>query len=236
MSQIQKIILTIFLVDLCGILYLQHPLEIKNPIIGVVLFTVIMSLVLASLMVKKKSKDHQTIGYAILFIGLGDVFLVISGIFLPDYDHISNPLGMLAFMCAYATLSLLFAKNFALQKSDMLKAIPVLLVILPVLSILLPNIQGVMFILAIVFSLVVSFMAWNALCCLHRGYYNNKVATRFAIAGFLMLLSDMGVAFVLFYPAPAISQSAWLQNEIWITYVPAWALIFVNLLEEKLVA
>jgi hypothetical protein len=54
------------------------------------------------------------------------------------------------------------------------------------------------------------------------------------MAGFLMLLSDMGVAFVMFYPGMQ-SNVPWLENEIWITYVPAWTLVFINLLEEKLV-
>ena len=44
----------------------------------------------------------------------------------------------------------------------------------------------------------------------------------------------MGVAFVMFYPGMQ-TNSPWLENEIWITYVPAWTLIFINLLEEKLV-
>lgn len=48
-----------------------------------------------------------------------------------------------------------------------------------------------------------------------------------------MLLSDMGVAFVFFYPG-LVHNAPWLENEIWITYVPAWTLVLTNLLEEKL--
>lgn len=235
MTQIQKTVLIIFFVDLCGILVLQHYLEVKNPIIGIVLYTVILSMVLGSLLAPRKTKIHRIVGYAIMFIAIGDFFLVLLGTqpFFPDYEHIINPAGMFGFMCAYATLIWVFTRNFSLTKKDLVKTIPVLLIVGPVLLLLIPRIQGPMIVLAIIFSIIVSFMAWNALCCIHRGFYCRNVAIRFALAGFLMLLSDMGVAFALFYPG-TISTSPWLQNEIWITYIPAWTLIFVNLLEEKL--
>jgi hypothetical protein len=142
--------------------------------------------------------------------------------------------GMIGFICAYSTLTWLFTRKFSFGKKDLLMLLPVLAVITPVLYTLLPRIEGPMFYFAIFFTFVVSFMAWNGLCGIHRGFYTRKVAVRFAIAGFLMLLSDMGVAFVMFYPGMQ-SNVPWLENEIWITYVPAWTLVFINLLEEKLV-
>ena len=111
--------------------------------------------------------------------------------------------------------------------------IPVLAVLIPVLITLVPRIEGIFRYFAIFFGLFVGFMAWNALCTIHRKYFSKNVAFRFALAGFFMFLSDMGVAFVLFYPG-LMTNAPWLENEIWITYVPAWTLVFVNLLEEKL--
>lgn len=226
----------IFMIDLCGILYLQHLLPDNFAIMGVVLYTVIISLCAGSLMAPRHTPLHRIVGLAIIFIAFGDLFLVFMGT-LPMFgkeDYVIKVPGMIGFICAYSTLSWLYTRNFSIGKKDLLMLLPVLAVIVPVLYTLLPRIEGPMFYFGIFFTLIVSFMAWNSLCSLHRGFYTRKVAARFAMAGFLMLLSDMGVAFVMFYPGMQ-TNAPWLENEIWITYVPAWTLIFINLLEEKLV-
>jgi hypothetical protein len=76
-------------------------------------------------------------------------------------------------------------------------------------------------------------MAWSALCTLPRGYYLPAVARRFAVAGYLMFLSDLAVGLSFFYPGLHRNQP-WLGTFIWLTYVPAWALIVVNLAEPRL--
>jgi hypothetical protein len=235
-NRIQKTVFTILMVDLCGILYLQHLLADNFAIMGVVLYMVILSLAGGSLMAPRPSRLHRIVGRAILFIAVGDFFLVFMGT-LPMFgkeDLAIKVPGMIGFICAYSTLIWLFTRKFSLGKKDLFMLLPVLIVITPVLYTLLPLIEGPMFYFAIFFTFIVSFMAWNGLCIVHRGFYTRKVAVRFAIAGFLMLLSDMGVAFVMFYPGMQ-SNVPWLENEIWITYVPAWTLVFLNLLEEKLV-
>ena len=236
MSRIQKIVLTILMVDLCGILYLQHLLADNFAIMGIVLYMVILSLAAGSWMAPRPTRLHRIVGRAILFIAVGDFFLVFLGtlsMFGKENLVIKVP-GMIGFICAYSTLIWLFTRRFTFRKQDLLMLLPVFVIIIPVLYTLLPLIEGPMFYFAIFFTFIVSFMAWNGLCGLHRGFYTKTVSTRFAIAGFLMLLSDMGVAFVMFYPGMQ-TNVPWLENEIWITYVPAWTLVFLNLLEEKLV-
>ena len=53
MSRIQKTVFIILMVDLCGILYLQHLLADNFAIMGVVLYTVILSLAAGSLVVPR---------------------------------------------------------------------------------------------------------------------------------------------------------------------------------------
>ena len=235
MNQIQRTVFIMLMVDLCGILYLQHLLADNFAIMGVVLYMVILSLAAGSLMAPRPSRLHRIVGLAILFIAVGDFFLVFLGtlpMFTKD-DLFVKVFGMIGFICAYSTLTWLFTRGFTLGKPDLLMLLPVFVVITPVLYVLLPLIKGPMFYFAIFFTFIVSFMAWNGLCVIHRGFYTRKVALRFAMAGFLMLLSDMGVAFVMFYPGMQ-TNVPWLENEIWITYVPAWTLVFINLLEERL--
>ena len=237
MRLVQRMIFAVFMVYLCGILVLQHLLaEAENfAIMGIVLYTVIVAVFVASRLAPKPTRLHRIVARAIMFIVVGDFFLVLMGTlpFFTKDDLFVKVFGMAGFLCAYFTLAWLFTRNFSLGKKDLIKTLPVLVVIIPVLLTLVPLIQGPMVIFAIFFTCIVSFMAWNGLCATHRGFYTPAVARRFALAGFLMLLSDMGVAFVFFYPG-LVHNAPWLENEIWITYVPAWTLVLINLLEEKL--
>ena len=235
MNVTQKIVFSMMMVLLIGILVLQHKLADNFSVMGIVLFMVISSLVVGSLFAPRPTRTHKIIGIAIFFIFIGDIFLVFSKTIpgVPKDALLSTVLGMLGFLCAYAMLIRLFTRHFSLGIKDMIMMVPVLAVLIPVLITLVPRIEGIFRYFAIFFGLFVGFMAWNALCTIHRKYFNKNVALRFAVAGFFMFLSDMGVAFVLFYPG-MMTNAPWLENEIWITYVPAWTLVFVNLLEEKL--
>lgn len=50
-----------------------------------------------------------------------------------------------------------------------------------------------------------------------------------------MFLSDLAVGFSFFFPGLHRNQPwPWLGTFIWITYIPAWTLILVNLSEPRL--
>jgi hypothetical protein len=235
MTRVQRIVFSMLLVQTAGILLLQHMLADNFRVMGTIAYTVITSLFIGSRFAPRLTATHAVVGRAIMFIWLGDFFLVFLGT-LPWFsktDLFLQMAGMVFFMCAYGTLIWLYTRRFRFAGRDVIALLPVLFILIPVLIILLPYIKGVMLAFALLFAAVVGFMAWNALCTIHRGYFSKKAAIRFAISGSLMFLSDMGVAFVFFYPGMQ-SNVPFLENEIWITYVPSWALVFVNLLEEKL--
>ena len=48
-----------------------------------------------------------------------------------------------------------------------------------------------------------------------------------------MVMSDLAVGFSFFYPGLHRNQP-WLGTFIWVTYIPAWTLILVNLSESRL--
>ncbi|MBM4452360.1 MAG: hypothetical protein FJ013_08035 [Chloroflexi bacterium] len=237
MNLTQKLIFAMVMVELAGILVLSHVLVANYRGEGIAKFAIMASIFVASLLVPKLTKMHRVIGLAFIFVFIGDFFLVFLGT-LPGIskdDLFVKIGGMIGFLGAYSTLIWLLTRKFSFGIKDILALLPVLVVLVPVMAILVPHISGPFLIFAVVFGLVVGGMAWNALCTVHRGYYTRKVAVRFAIAGFLMFFSDMGVAFVFFYPGMQ-SNVPWLENEIWITYVPAWTLILMNLLEQKLLS
>ena len=237
MNRVQRIVFSMLMTYLAAILVLQHLLSDNFRIMGIVLYALIASIFVGSRFAPAPTKTHRTLARAIMFIVIGDFFLILLGTFpcISKGDLFVKVGGMIGFLCAYGTLITLYIRNFSFGKKDFLASLPVLAVLGPVLGVLLPLVPPGMKVFSVVFGLTVGFMAWNALCQIHRAYFTGTVAIRTAVSGFLMFLSDMGVAFVFFYPGME-QNSPWLENEIWITYVPAWSLVFVNLLEEKLLA
>ena len=187
MNSIQKPIFAIYMTILCGILVLQHLLSDNFFIMGIVLFTTMCSMFIASRFIEKPTRSHKTAALAIAFVVLGDTFLVLLGA-LPgplQTSELRFALGMVGFLGAYITLTVLFTKKFSFTVKDRLLLIPVLIVIIPVQIVLVPIIENTaMAAFGIFFALAVGFMAWNAPCTLHRGYYTKPVAKRFAAAGF----------------------------------------------------
>ncbi len=235
-NNLNKLVFSLIMIQLAAVLVLFHILEHNYLPLGIVKYTVILSIFITSFFAPKNSPEHKLTGYAIAFLLIGDTFFILIGL-IPGCSP-ESPLaktgGMLGFFAAYGILSYLFSRNFSLGRQDFFKLIPVLIVISPVAYIIIPYLQGVQLAGALVFALLLSFMAWSGLCTLHRGYFKRSVAMKFALAGFLMFASDMGVTFSLFYPG-LTRQDPWLGNFIWITYIPGWTLLLLTLFETNLI-
>jgi hypothetical protein len=147
-----------------------------------------------------------------------------------DYGVVVIHLGPISLITDnYCLLSI---TKYAVISSIFIAMIPALFVMVPVI-IITPHTHGLMMLWVLAFTVFLSFMAWSAICTVHRSYYERKYATRSAIAGYFMFLSDMGMGFGFFYPG-LDRNIPWHGTEIWITYIPAWTLILMNLSEEKL--
>jgi uncharacterized membrane protein YhhN len=86
----------------------------------------------------------------------------------------------------------------------------------------------------LLFCFILCYMAWTAVSTLFRGYFSPGASCRIALAGYLMFLSDMGVANSLFNPALAGQPAPMLDVFVWVTYVPAWTLIVVTIADDNL--
>lgn len=235
MTKLQQVIFAIVMTQLFSILILLHLLVDNYTALGVAKYAVISSIFISSLFFRKPTKEHKFIAIAILFLFIGDFFLILIGTFpgISPNDFFVKIGGMVGFLIAYLSLIYVYQKNLSFGKQDIIAMLPVLAVVIPAMIILIPYVKGLLLLWALVFTTSLGFMAWSAICTVHRGYYNRKTALRFAIAGYLMFLSDMGVGFSFFYPG-LHRNMPWLGNEIWLTYIPAWTLILINLTEEKL--
>lgn len=235
MNRWQRIIFATIMVQLVAVLVLFHLLVDNYRALGIVKYGVIASIFVGSLLLRKRTTDHCALAVGIAGLFVGDFFLIFLGT-LPGWSPDLLPVkvgGMIGFLGGYLSLLSAYWRRVTFGGRDALALLPVLLVVVPAGVLLVPHLQGVMLIWALVFTFFLSVMAWSGICTIHRGYYRTNVAWRFAVAGYLMFLSDMGVGFSFFYPG-LHRNLPWLGTEIWITYIPAWTLILINLSEPRL--
>jgi hypothetical protein len=222
-------------VQLAAVLVLFHRLQDDYGSLGLVKYAVIGSIFVASRLLPRPTADHRWLAAAVAFLFVGDFFLIFVGTLpgvTPDQAWVKVG-GMVGFFTAYLCLLGAYWRRVTLRRADLVAAVPVLAALVPIAFMLVPRLQGAMLAWALVFAAFLSLMAWSALATLHRGYYSRPIARRFALAGYLMFLSDLAVAMSFFYPGLHRNQP-WLGTFIWITYVPAWALVVVNLAEPRL--
>lgn len=231
----QRIFLGVVLTQLAAVLLLFHLLEDNYRALGIVKYAVIGSIFVASRFLPRPTADHRWLAAALACLFVGDFFLILLGT-LPGFSPDQTPVkvgGMAGFLAAYLCLLGAYWRRVGWRRAESLLLLPVMGALAPVAVLLLPHLDGAMRVWALVFTAFLALMAWSALCTVPRGYYATAVARRFAIAGYLMFLSDLAVGMSFFYPGLHRNQP-WLGTFIWITYVPAWALIVVNLAEPNL--
>ncbi len=231
----QRIFLGVVLTQLAAVLVLFHLFEGNYRALGIVKYSVIGSIFVASQLLPRPTTDHRWLVAAVACLFLGDFFLILLGTlpgFSPDQTLVKVG-GMVGFLTAYLCLLGAYWRRAEWSRVEWLLLLPVVGALAPVAIVLLPHLDGAMRLWALVFTAFLALMAWSALCTVPRGYYLPTVARRFAIAGYLMFLSDLAVGMSFFYPDLDRNQP-WLGTLIWITYVPAWALVVVNLAEPEL--
>lgn len=232
MNNIQRALLAIYLPLTLLFLVLDN-LYPGESFVSYIKFATIITLFLVAFCIKKKYKEQKLMTLAILFVTIGDFFLVYCRN-IKELSNIVVPFGMLGFMVAYLSLILAFQKNFKIGLGELLALVPVLGIFIPNCIVLYPYITGSIFYGVTIFSLVICYMTWTTISTLFRGYYNPIVSRYIALSGFLMLICDLGVANSLFNPAFAGKFIPWLKNIIWGAYVPAWTLIVFIIATEDL--
>lgn len=232
MNNTQKMLFIIYLPFTLLIFYLDNVFPGAFSVIYLK-YTLIITLFLASIVIKKHYIEQKYLSVSLFFVVIADFFLTFSDT-LPNVKINTDLFGMAFFMVAYIFLILAFQKNFRLRKAEILVAVPLLFVFIFVFFSLYSYVKFSMLISTLVFGFVLCYMAWTAICTLFRRYYRRSVALLIALAGTLIFVSDMGVAFGLFHPAYAGTFVPWLKNIIWTTYIPAWTILTAIISEDRL--
>ncbi|KJS13773.1 MAG: hypothetical protein VR67_03225 [Peptococcaceae bacterium BRH_c8a] len=232
MNNTQKKLLYTFL-PMTVIIILLDILSHGDIKVGYVKYATIITLFLATLVVRKRYQEQKIMNIAVFFIIVGDFFLVFCDTF-PEISGKVHIFGIFGFLVAYLFLILAFHKNFRVGWKELFAGIPVLAIFIPNYFILFPYVSGLMFYGGTLFSVILCYMAWVSICTMLRCYYSPRISRCIALAGYLMLICDIGVSQSLFNPAFANQFNPWLACLIWGSYVPAWTLIAVTIAEDNL--
>lgn len=231
MNSHQKKLLGIFFSMTAFILILDHFFP-GEKFVNFIKHATIIALLIFALTIRKKNREKKIMSVALFFTVVGDFLLNFCSIF-PGLAYKVFPYGVLAFTIAYILLIVALQKNLKPGWQELLSAIPVLAVIVPLFIMLYPYIHAEIIFESLLFSFVLGYMATISITTLFKGYFSKKVSIRIALAGFLILISDMGVAIEQFMPTYTDHFIPWLKNIIWGTFVPAWTLIVVNIAENN---
>lgn len=227
----QKKLLGIFFSMTAFILILDH-LFPGEKFVNYIKHATIIALLFFALMVPKKNPEKVIMCVALFFTVVGDFLLNFCAIF-PGIVQKFFPYGVLSFSIAYLLLIIALQKNIMPSWREIISAIPVLAVIGPTFIVLSPYIPAEIVYGSLLFSFVLAYMATISISTLFKGYFSKNVSIRIALAGFLILISDMGVAVEQFIPTYINNFTPWLKNIIWGTFIPAWTLILVNIAENN---
>lgn len=248
MNKLQRTLLAVYLLLTLLIIMLDRSFP-DSLAIRIFKFGTVCSLLVSARLIPKDYWEQRILTLALWFAVGGDFFLG----FGPSIQLLGSlpvPLGMLSYALAYLLLSQVFARHAlgknsltptpvpafrpSYPKFELLTALGIMAVFIPVFLSLAPFFHGIMFSGALLFGLVLCCMAWKALSTLVKGYFNPRASRLIATAGVLIFASDLAVAFSLFHPEFSGSFIPWLENAIWGTFIPAWTLILLLIAEPDL--
>lgn len=235
MNARQKILLTVFL-SLTVVILILDNLCPGDKKISYVKFTTVFFLFMSAFFCRKRYREQVMLYIAVFFSMIGDFFLSICNVNILSMAGKAGVFGGMSFFLAYLALIAAFMKGHGAGKGGVLASAPVLALAVPVFLMIQPYIRQELYWGVVIFTFVLGFMAWAAICTMFRGYYSTGAARRLALAGYLIMASDSGVALAQFNPAFAGHFTPWLENIIWGTYVPAWTLVVVTIAGEDLLA
>lgn len=196
------------------------------PVLIYVKFLTTCSLFLTALAIRKKYLEQYLITAACFWAALADYFFLLAKT-SELKAQLWQLLGASSFLIAYLILSYGFHKGQP-QKAEGMTALVLLLALSPTITQLAPvfkSYPAYFYLGACFFATTLLFFAWTAWGTLFRGYFTPSCARRIALAGGLIFLSDLAVAHAVFNPAYSSHFTPWLSCLIWITYIPAWALL-----------
>lgn len=231
MKTVQNLVFSLYLLLSILLSILDH-LYPGQYIVRCCKFSIIASIFLLALIIRKRFPEQALMTLSLFFITLGDSIFVLSNT-LRHYDRFAAPLGGFSFLVAYIILIALFQKGSRINFRQAPGLIPVLAVYIPVFLLCYPYVVGFKFLVVFTFSLFLCYMAWRAICTTIERYYMARISYYMAAAGYLILISDLAVGLAVFYPPFSGRFLAWLESIIWVSFIMAWTFIFLIISEKN---
>lgn len=230
MNLYQKGLLCLFIPVTLIIIALDYIFP-KQYSVEIIKFMTMAALLLASLYVKKRYNEQLLLLLALFFAVSGDLFFVL----LESLQTYSKPIGIICFSIAYISLTTVFSKGNSLTPvQTILTAFPILALIIPVCYNSYSKVSGLILPIGIIFTIILSYMAWSALKAPFRCYFSRRAAVIIVIAGLLIIICDCSVILSMFAPSFYCYRLI-LKAITWGAWIPAWTLIAVLIAEDNLV-
>lgn len=188
-----------------------------------------LSLFTISLLHKKKFKEQKLMFVAQFFVVIADYFFVLSrGLNAGQLTCLNKFLGSFCFIVAYIILIKAWGERRNNNKFNILEVfigIAVLLALWPTVILLTPHLKLFVKFGALTFGFILCLLVWTGLCTRLRNYYGRATSGLISLTSCLIFVSDLAVAHASLNPVYSGEFVSWLSALIWITYIPAWAII-----------
>jgi len=227
----QRILLAVYL-PLTVLILSFHMLYQKDEPALYLMFAVRVTMFFSVVVMVKRFKEQNLILLAFLFTIISDYYFVYANTLVQPIAN-RELYGMLGFIAAYLCLIAAFNRNFKIGKAELITLLPFAGIFTYVFLSLQQYAKGFMYPAAIILGIILCFAGMTMVATLYRGYFLKRTACLVALAGCILFISDMFVAFSIFHPVFK-EFILWKENLIWGTYVPAWTFLMMVAAEDKI--
>lgn len=231
MNNAQRILIAIYAPMTLLILWFRMLYEDQDPALYL-MFGVRVTMLLSALFLMKKYREQKLIAFAVFFTVVSDYFFVYAKTFDSEMPN-RNLFGLIGFVSVYIVLIAAIHRNFKFGLPELFAALPFAGTFAFVFVHLQPYVKGFMYPASLACGIVLCIAAWTMVSTLFRKHFAKKVAWMIALAGILLFLGDMFVAYSIFHP-DYNRFILWKETIIWGTYMPGWLLLLLVAADERL--
>lgn len=227
----QRVLLTTYLPLTILILISEYRYS-QTDIMAWLKITVSICLALTAVGLRKGYPEQKVMAVAFVFMAVGDFLFVIPPL-VGDWSRATMPMGIASFLIAYICLILAFRKDASAGRTELLIALPIIILIIYLGVLLFPFVNLSLFMGMAIFALVLGYMTLTAVATIPRGYYSTESAWLIALAGCLIFISDMRLAYEALYPVGS-GLIPLGSNYVRGPFVVGWALLSLVVAEHHL--
>jgi hypothetical protein len=179
------------------------------------------------LFLKKTSWIHRWMVISFFVMLCGDIAFV--------FFH-NNLVGIGLYLVSYLFIIAALHRNPQFNRFEFLILFGIIAIYSVVtVHLLIPNLSKEMLLAALIFGLVLTLMSWTGFLAPRRDFFVKETALLFAIGAGFILISDVAVAYLIFYPE-FTGYILWLELLVRFTFMAGWLMFALALSGETLTA